>query len=206
MSPGFSYRNKYKIAAKQLADARGTLLDVGARDRVLSRVLGPQLAYASADAAPGCDYVIDLERPLPFADRQFDHVVALDVLEHVENIQSAFAQLTRIAAQRVVIALPNMAALSNRWHFLTRGRLNTRKYDLGPTHPGDRHRWLTIYPQINGFVECAAEASGFMLVDARGEADGTGVYRALSYALGSAHVGARGLWCSRIVYSLRRRE
>src|SRR6185503_12471077 len=94
----FVFRNKFKAVAGALRSARGTLLDVGARDRGLAQHLDTRhLSYFSADVGEGHDFQIDLERPLDFPDARFDHVVALDVLEHVEHIHAAFHELARIA-------------------------------------------------------------------------------------------------------------
>ena len=110
----FSYRSKYTTVGRLLGDHSGTLLDVGARDGVLRRCLPEALEYRSADVASGCDVVVDLERHLRFEDGSFDYVVALDVLEHVNNFHTAFHELLRIARRGVIIALPNMAFLPHR--------------------------------------------------------------------------------------------
>lgn len=147
-----SINDKYRLVAEVLNAKKGTILDVGARDEILSRFLVDHLTYFSADMGDSADYHVDLEQGLSLTDRSFDHVVALDVLEHVENAHMAFGELCRVAAQTVTIALPNMAALPHRISFFLRGRLATKKYDLQPTHQGDRHRWLTVYPDVVNFV------------------------------------------------------
>lgn len=156
----YTVRGKYSVVAKLLQQAEGTLLDVGARDRRLAVRLDQQhLKYYSADLGEGCDYRIDLERGLPFPDSAFDYVVALDVLEHVEHIHQAFHELARITRRCLIIALPNLSALSRRWSFLWRGHLGTKKYDLYPEHQGDRHRWLTGYRQICAFISHHARSA-----------------------------------------------
>jgi ubiquinone/menaquinone biosynthesis C-methylase UbiE len=87
---------------------------------------------------------------LPFADRSFDLVLAIEVLEHVTNPEAALAELARVATRDVVISVPreplwraaNMArgkylrALGNTpghvQHWSTRGfvRLVTRYFDV----------------------------------------------------------------------------
>ena len=165
-STSYSYAlgNKYRTTARLLRDEAGTLLDVGSRDCILQKFLPPgQLSYFSADVAPGLDYQIDLEKPLPFDDKSFDHVVALDVLEHVNDIHGAFAELLRVAGSTVIIALPNLASIRHRLSFLFRGKMGTGKYDLRPEGSGDRHHWLTVHPQINRFVEVNAPKHEFRL-------------------------------------------
>lgn len=155
------HSTKYSIVADCLVGCRGTLLDVGARDRVLAKLLDPEaLKYSSADLGSGHDYQLDLESKLDLPSMAFDVVVALDVLEHVENTHQAFHELARLTRRTLVIALPNMATLPRRLSFLFRANLGTDKYSLLESHQGDRHRWLTIYHEINNFVLSNARAAG----------------------------------------------
>ncbi len=158
--------DKYKIVAGILENVSGRLLDVGARDRVLEKYLSSErIAYFSADVSAGHDFQFDLDQPIPLDDRDFDYVVALDVLEHVENIHQAFSELARITSKKLIIALPNMATISKRWSYFWRGHIGTAKYDLLPKHQGDRHRWFTVYPQINNFIEKNSVVAGLSLVE-----------------------------------------
>src|SRR6266480_3805678 len=94
----FAVRNKYFTTANLLQREEGTVLDIGSRDHVLAKHLkNPSLHYLSADTDPGHDYQVNLEIALPFKDKEFDHVVALDVLEHVNNIHDAFSEVLRIS-------------------------------------------------------------------------------------------------------------
>jgi hypothetical protein len=160
----YSRYDKYTAVADLLRGKTGTLLDVGARDRLLESLINqPTISYYSADLDPGHDYCLNLEEKLPLADQSFDYVVALDVLEHVEHIHHAFHELARITRYCLIIALPNMATWPRRWSFLWRGNLGTGKYDLLPEHQGDRHRWLTLYPEINDFIQFNARQVGLYL-------------------------------------------
>lgn len=202
----YTVRGKYSVVAELLRQAEGALLDVGARDRRLAARLDQRrLKYYSADLGEGCDYRIDLEQGLEFPDGAFDYVVALDVLEHVEHIHRAFHELARVARLCLIIALPNLSALSRRWSFLWRGRLGTKKYDLYPEHQGDRHRWLTIYPQINAFVEANAAESGLVLERVFEELQGGRLARVLGYAAARSGLLPRGLLTERCIYVLVRR-
>lgn len=166
-----SVRTKYRIVGALLSGEKGTILDLGARDAVLRTYLH-DLEYSSADAGPGCDHRIDLEDVLPFSDRAFDVVVALDVLEHIESIHRAFDELARIAARRLVVALPHMASWRHRVAFLMTGRLGTGKYDLEPQAPSDRHRWLTLLGETDRFVSVRGARAGFRLVRVVREMEG----------------------------------
>jgi ubiquinone/menaquinone biosynthesis C-methylase UbiE len=43
---------------------------------------------------------------LPFSDRSFDTVVSTHVLEHVQNITRAMAELRRVARRRLIVVVP----------------------------------------------------------------------------------------------------
>jgi hypothetical protein len=146
-------RTKFELVGERLKDAKGTLMDVGARDRILQKYLSsPRLCYRSADLGPGHDFNWDLEMRIPTSDDAYDYVTALDVLEHVEQFHAAFRELLRITRHTLFVALPNVTHLSYRLKFLFSGRIGA-KYTLLPEHQGDRHRWLTHYADIVGFME-----------------------------------------------------
>jgi hypothetical protein len=178
-----SCRSKYKTVGRLLARSRGTLLDIGARDGGLRRSLPDTIVYRSADIRAGCDFVVDLEHRLQFEDRSFDYVVALDVLEHVNNFHGAFHELLRVAREGAMVALPNMAFLPHRVSFALHGRLRTDKYDLRPVGPTDRHRWLTTSAQSETFMLSQAESGHLRLTTVIREAGGNRPARLLSYAL-----------------------
>ena len=165
MEHRLSLDSKYAIVGGLLAGRQGTLLDIGARDGVLRGFLEPEgVSYASADVAPGLDFTVDLEEPVAFGDRSFDMVVALDVLEHVDAIHAAFFELARIARRDLVIALPTLASWPRRWSFLRAGHLGTRKYELPVDPCADRHRWLTVYDDVERFVSVNSAKAGFTRV------------------------------------------
>jgi len=150
---------RYEVVAQLMENKTGSLLDAGARDRILSQYLPATLQYFSSDMGDGHDYQWNMEQPAPFADGQFDYVIGMEVLEHVESIQAALRELVRIARREVIITLPNMSCLTFRLTFMFTGRLSG-KYDLGMVHPGDRHRWLTIFDQNLAFVKAIATEQG----------------------------------------------
>lgn len=155
----FTQASKYQIVANSIADMTGTLVDVGARDRVVRQYIqASKLQYLSSDVVPGHDLCWDLEKSLEVPDNSFEVVVALDVLEHVEMIHDALRELLRIAKEKLFISLPNMTCLSFRLHFFRYGQLSG-KYALLPAHQGDRHRWLTSYPQVCAFVQHIAQTA-----------------------------------------------
>lgn len=160
----YTQKNKYTLLGEFLSNKSGSLLDIGARDRVLSQYLNTEkIKYFSADLGEGYDYELNLEKKISMENKKFEYVCALDVLEHVENIHLAFSELARITKKTLFIALPNLSTLPRRWRFFWSGNLGTGKYTLLPEHQGDRHRWLTIYPEINHFIKENAEKEGFQI-------------------------------------------
>ncbi len=156
----YSLKTKYELVGERLAGDEGTLLDIGSRDRILRPHLPPRWNYVAADVRPGLDLTWDLERPLPAPDGAYDAVAALDVLEHVENIHGAFAELLRIARRWVFITFPNITSLVLRVQFALKGNVG-EKYALFSSHQGDRHRWLTAFPRYCAFVREGAEKRGW---------------------------------------------
>lgn len=138
-----------------------SVLDVGCRDGSLADFL-PGTDYAGADLRPGprVKYVGDVTRMQ--MDRKFDAVVALDILEHLENPSEMFDKLVPLADRWLLISLPNSYDLKSRMQFAIRGHLGG-KYVFSEVHPQDRHRWLMNREEINAFARAKATAHGLSL-------------------------------------------
>ncbi|HLH65921.1 MAG TPA: glycosyltransferase [Solirubrobacteraceae bacterium] len=106
------------MAAELRLDGSGRLLesvlDVGCGPHGLS-IVAPEATFAGIDVMfgePVAAHMVALcarPGPLPFADRAFDTVVCLDVVEHVAPGERAgfVAELARVAAHRVLVACPS---------------------------------------------------------------------------------------------------
>jgi hypothetical protein len=154
---------RYRQTSAVLRRDVRTLLDVGCRDAALRRCLGPDIRYVGLDrfSGTGVDCIGDVERGIPFRDRAFDAVVALDVLEHTDNIWFVFDELVRTARHQVIVILPNLYHWSLRLQYL-RGR-EMGKYALPPDPIIDRHRWLTSYRRAAAFCRHMAGRHGWAL-------------------------------------------
>ena len=78
----------------------GQIIDIGARDGASSyyRFLDIEGAVTYCDFYSEAESVlkIDLERPLPIPDQQYDAIIAMNVLEHVYHHQQLVNELARI--------------------------------------------------------------------------------------------------------------
>lgn len=162
----FTRKSKYSIVGERSACITGSLLDIGARDRKIEQYIDTNmLRYFSADInnSPDIDVFMDLEESIDCRDGEFDIVVALDVLEHVDRIHKAFSELIRITKRKLFVSLPNMSCLSFRINFMMSGCISG-KYSLLPEYQRDRHRWLTSYKQALDFVKHNAEVYGCRVI------------------------------------------
>ena len=150
--------DKYAIVAEVLDTAGvSSVLDVGCRDGVLGRALrdrgAARIAYTGVDLkpGPGVDLVADVSQGLALPDASYDAVAAVDLLEHLDDMQGALDDFRRVSRGHLLVVLPNAAHFQHRVRFLRSGRISG-KYDLRLDAGQDRHRWLTVVPQIDDFM------------------------------------------------------
>jgi SAM-dependent methyltransferase len=138
------------------------VLDAGCGEGVLVEEYADRLAITGLDANYSSPRVASGSvTRLPFADRAFDRVLCLDVLEHLsyEDQPRALAEMHRVLAAggELLVSVPNLAHLQSRIQFLLRGRLIRTASEL--KHPGDR--------PIAEYLELARR-TGFTLVGRHG--------------------------------------
>lgn len=128
----------------------GSLADIGC-DQAYMRQIRPDLAYTGVDLSDAADVRRNLETelPLPFADGQFDAVMCIDVLEHLDTLHQVFAEIARIARTHVIISWHNCWV--NARKPLSRGRGSFSHYGLPPEKPMDRHKWFFNITQALAF-------------------------------------------------------
>ncbi len=88
--------------------------------------------------------------------KTFECVIALDVIEHVDDPYALVDKLINIADKHLVISLPNVYDISHKFDFLTKNSLGS-KYSFEIENRLDRHRWLMSYDEINDFYRHYAE-------------------------------------------------
>jgi SAM-dependent methyltransferase len=167
------YRSKFEEVVQHLDPETTTLLDVGCRDGRLKNYLPGTIQYSGIDLSPGpfVSKVCNIEQGIPYPDSAFDAVVALDILEHTDNIWFSFSELVRVSRRQIMVVLPNCYHWKNRLRYL-RGK-EVDKYKLSPEPILDRHRWLVSYTTAYAFATHRAHHSGLtmtmasMMVDDR---------------------------------------
>ena len=160
---------------------RGRLLDIPAGEGALSA----RLAEAGFDVR-ACDLYPELFLPpqvqirqgdlsgtIPYADGEFDYVVCIEGLEHIENPHQAIREFSRVLAPggHLVVSVPNILNIEERlkWlffgytsHFkpISQEHLRMRREQVGSRMPVALH----INPIAYTELRYALENSGFELV------------------------------------------
>lgn len=159
------YYSKFDEVARRLAPNTQTLLDIGCRNGILKEHLPAGIQYSGIDLnlEPCVTKACNVEEGIPFPDNSFDAVVALDMLEHTDNIWFVFGEFVRVARRQIMTVLPNSYHWKARLRFL-RGKEGD-KYKL-PIEPiQDRHRWLTSYDTSCSFARRMAEKYGLTITE-----------------------------------------
>lgn len=138
-------KNKFEFAAALQKYSNVLILDLGCRNKELQPYLESAVTYQGIDFEDS-EYVLkhNLEEGIPFENKSFDVVFALDILEHLENIHFLMHEIRRVARNEAIIALPNCY----HWHYklnIMRGKPLNTKYILPNEKTIDRHRWLTYH-------------------------------------------------------------
>ncbi len=128
---------------------QGTILDVGSRDATIQELLGSRCTLVDKNnpALPEFNWEKEL---LPYADKSFESVVCLDVLEHIDRFHTAFDDLLRVSSKHVIISLPN--CWRKMFKQMLKGTGTQASYGLPPESPMDRHRWFFNPQELEEFL------------------------------------------------------
>ena len=107
------------------------------------------------------DLNLDLDKisKIPLNDKSFDAVVALDVLEHLENFHFILNEMNRISNKYIFISLPNSFGSFFDIIFNRKGNdefnngFYNKFYGLPLQKPIDRHRWFLTISDIERFFD-----------------------------------------------------
>ena len=117
------------------------------------------------------DINIDLDKitKLPLENLSFDTVLALDVLEHLENFHLIFDEMVRISKKNIIISLPNsiLSFYSIIKNLTQNDKYNSgyynKFYGLPINKPKDRHRWFLTISDIERFFKIKAKENNLSL-------------------------------------------
>lgn len=146
---------------------QGRVLDVGCYEAPLRSIIGPE-RYVGVDFVGDPDVNIDLQATdrLPFDDGEFDSVLCIEVLEHLDNLHAIFEELVRVSSRHIVVSLPNC------WRDarvkIARGRGSIGHYGLPVDRPVDRHRWFFCMTETREFMRARAKMHGLQIVESFG--------------------------------------
>jgi len=81
--------------------------------------------------------VVDLNAEWPYPTRFFDGVIAIEVIEHLENPRHFFREASRVAKEFIIVTTPNLLSPHNRQLFLRTGGFDwhSREKYLAETAP-----------------------------------------------------------------------
>lgn len=136
------------------------LLDVGCRGCELKGYVEDLTDYEGVDLfqnpAGSVNYVLDVSKGIPLKDKTYNYVVALDLVEHLDDFEGGLNELLRLTDKSLILMLPNIAHIFFRIKFLLKGSISG-KYDMHYKMGKDRHRWLTTQSQVDEVVKLFAE-------------------------------------------------
>lgn len=138
------------------------VVDIGCYQAPLRDLL-TDCEYIGVDMAgdPDIKFNLDTTEPLPFQSHEFDCVLCIEVLEHLDNLHFVFNELIRISKQYIIISLPNC------WRD-ARGKIERGKgaflhYGLPLKKPSDRHKWFFNCQQVEEFFRYQADEHGLTI-------------------------------------------
>lgn len=140
------------------------VLDVGCYEAPLRRILGKE-RYTGIDFVGDPDVHLNLEScdALPYEDGAFACVIAIEVLEHLENMHQIFAEMARVSNRYVIMSLPNCWRDARRP--IERGKGQIGHYGLPATRPNDRHKWFFSFTQAAEFAQAQAAQHQLSVVE-----------------------------------------
>ncbi len=98
---------------------------------------------------------VDLTRPLPFEEGQFDVVIATEVIEHLPNHSAFLSEATRILKPNghLILTSPNANRLQSRWRYFLTGQHELRSarlgWDISPDRLYTTHHNPVYFPVIH---------------------------------------------------------
>lgn len=141
------------------------VLDVGCRNCEAREIFDHHVNYQGNDLfqneSGSVTYVGDI-LAMEF-DRQYDCVMALDIIEHVDQPHALMEKLIGLTENYLLVSLPNVFDLTHKFQFVFGNTLGG-KYKFGLEDSLDRHRWVMNYDEIQAFLAHYAKKHSMQLV------------------------------------------
>ena len=108
---------------------------------------------------------VNLLERVPFEDACFDEVLAVEVIEHVENHRKAVAEIARLLRPggHAILTFPNVLRLSSRLNFLLTGTHKPKRKFIGFDVPVDKSYAFHLYPPELPTLAYLLEAHGLSI-------------------------------------------
>ncbi|MDP3888451.1 MAG: class I SAM-dependent methyltransferase [bacterium] len=106
------YRHVVRLLNKNGLKEKDTLLEVGSGPAGLTRYLKREITGLDKEfpkeTSPFLKPITGSAVKLPFISKSFDHIICLDVIEHLprQNRRKAIVEMLRVAKQDVILAMP----------------------------------------------------------------------------------------------------
>jgi hypothetical protein len=140
-----NYTAKYSNQSK-------SVIDLGARDQILLKFLPTNWKYTGVDKfAQKLNLNIDVEENFKDINDKYDFVIALDIIEHLNNPVKFFENCKKICNELIILNIPNAAYYQFRLNLLFTGEL-TEKFHFSGNFEDDRHRWFTTFNNTKKFL------------------------------------------------------
>jgi SAM-dependent methyltransferase len=142
--------NTHKVAAELLFEEANLrrVLDIPCGEGAFAkRLLERGIEVSAADLVDemkvsGAQFAVcDMNEPLPYRDGEFDAVVCIDGIEHIERPFDFVRECGRVlrGGGILVLSTPNISALRSRWRWLLTGFHNKGKSPLDEGKPSPLH-------------------------------------------------------------------
>jgi len=121
----FNYARYYFFIAETLnnlpKNKKYKLLDVGASNKILQKIIPKNIRYESLDIGGKQDYVVDLDKgKIPIKSNFFDIIICTETLEHTLYPHKVMDELLRIAKKDAlfILSMPNELNIYIRLQYL----------------------------------------------------------------------------------------
>ena len=159
-----SQRNQQAAQLIQnLLGSNVNILNIGSGGEEFLKGALPDTEIFDVDIAGKADLLVDLETVdrFDFKDDQFNLVIALDLLEHIENFHDILKEMIRCSNQHVLISLPNPASsfisiVKNRRRNpdeATQRGYYEKFYGLPLEKPIDRPKWFFTVDDVRALFD-----------------------------------------------------